>query len=911
MKRVIISSIIVLFIIGLIGAVYYYFSFLKFKGEHALRAVPANSAFIITYTPDKLSLKQTLASTFYQSLAAAPVFRELQHSLLRFDSLVQKDNALQELLKENPLIISAHITRVDEFDFLFLVSTQSRGSKEELLRSLQILAGLNADESIARNYDGTGVYESKLSSGNNLTWAYSNGVFMASCTTFLVEDALRQQKLKVFSSATDVFNESNLQFTTGNSIRIYFSMRNFLRLLSVFADPGKQNNLEPVNHFASWIAATPLPDKDNIVFKGFATANDSSELLNSFAGQEPVQQNIVSVFPAKTAAFISYSFTDKNLFMRKHEKHLLMNDSYAVHRALLTNLGRIYKVAIKDFFTSWLGSEFAVVITEPPGSDYNNSMFGVFKTDDTLMAKKKLYEFAKIIAEQNGTQVKQEKYSGHVISQLGLAEPVLAAVYGNSFSRITKNYYTIIDQNVVFANQASALRSFIDDYLDKNTLANSELFSALQSHTGKASNFFLYTSFSASRYIASSVISEKWRMNLEKNPSVLNKINAFAVNFSMNDSKAETMIVFQSRKKSSPEARLVRSLQLDTLAAIAPQSVMPAAGKPRMIFVQDVNNMLYAFDNGGSEAWKTQLDERIMSRIYTADVFRNGQYHFLFNTAGKLYLINSRGMNVSNFPLLLPAPATNGIAVADLYSTRDYRIYVACANGKVVAYQGNGLPVVNWNYDLKTGTILKPLEIFGEGDSTVLTLSNENGRLFFIDRFGAEAFTIESDFRMAPNSRIESITRGKVSYYVTTSAEGKITAINNDGEASELFQTEVSSLHTFAAADLNNDEQTDFFILDPDKLSVFDIDRQLLFYQELGEPAEPYLGIVKLSDGSVKTGVYSSAGKTFLFNSDGTLYKGFPVRGAFPFTVDELNADGRLYMVTAGNDGVVYVYSLE
>ena len=67
-----------------------------------------------------------------------------------------------------------------------------------------------------------------------------------------------------------------------------------------------------------------------------------------------------------------------------------------------------------------------------------------------------------------------------------------------------------------------------------------------------------------------------------------------------------------------------------------------------------------------------------------------------------------------------------------------------------------------------------------------------------------------------------------------------------------------------------------------------------------------------LSNGKPAIGINSvSSNKIFLINNNGMLMKGFPVKGSTPFSIDDLNNDGKNYLVTGSRDGNIYVYSIE
>jgi hypothetical protein len=93
------------------------------------------------------------------------------------------------------------------------------------------------------------------------------------------------------------------------------------------------------------------------------------------------------------------------------------------------------------------------------------------------------------------------------------------------------------------------------------------------------------------------------------------------------------------------------------------------------------------------------LDGPVLSEIFQIDYLANGKLQYLFSTKNKLYIMDRNGVNLENFPVTFPSPATNGVNVLDYDNNRIYRYFVACEDKKVYAYDKEGKLMPGWNFE--------------------------------------------------------------------------------------------------------------------------------------------------------------------------------------------------------------------
>jgi hypothetical protein len=151
---------------------------------------------------------------------------------------------------------------------------------------------------------------------------------------------------------------------------------------------------------------------------------------------------------------------------------------------------------------------------------------------------------------------------------------------------------------------------------------------------------------------------------------------------------------------------------------------------------QDNETNLYLIGCTGGLLWKKEIQEPILSQIYTVDIFKNGKFQLLFNTENYLHLLDRNGNYVQGYPVKLPAKITSGITLIDYDHTNDYRLYFACADKKIYNYTLYGIKTEGF-VPLKTNAVVKmPIRYVKVGLSDYLITADVRGNIYVFSRKG-------------------------------------------------------------------------------------------------------------------------------------------------------------------------------
>ena len=459
MKRVVSSSIITLFIILAVTISYYYLRNFSKTGGNPTHAIPADASFVLVCNPATFNSEQVLKAEFWTLLSKAPSLNSLRSNLFYIDSLQKYNEKFKTFFSENPWYISAHVTGANEFDFLFLQSAGANFEESSITILFNELSG-TTENSIERNYDGNTIREIILKDNRHFSYTLSKGVFIGSFTPFIVEDALRQLKLgKPITAEFDDF-EKNIVST---GFDFYVNFNNLPSFLGIFIQPSNASGAGSLKQLGDWSGCAVDFKGNSVKLDGFLRSTDSLQLMDCFKGQQPVAMKMLSVLPGKTATFTYLGLSDISLYYSKFWNQYATAEKKRNKEKLLRSIAESYKFKIEEKFFDWIGNEIAVVITEPSGINFDNNCYAVFKTKNISKAKASLKTISRIVDKKNNSKTMEESYNGHVIGLIGL-NGVIPALFGDQFTKIMKMYYTDIGDYIVFGNQASAIRLYIDEH---------------------------------------------------------------------------------------------------------------------------------------------------------------------------------------------------------------------------------------------------------------------------------------------------------------------------------------------------------------------------------------------------------------------------------------------------------------
>lgn len=897
MNRFLAASVIGLLLLAMLATGVYFYQRYSIILLDPMRAVPADAALIVEIKKPGEAMQEFFSGPFRKSISDDPWVAGAEKSFSRFDSLLREEGGISDIWEDQSVVVSTHLIKAGKFDFLYLTNLPRGWTEQKLKRFIE--KGWSVPDKISRReYENVNIYETQLNDSMTFTFASTKSVAIFSASPLLVEQAVRQ--LNDGSSITQ--SKAFLKVVPASSddgfIRVYFNNQSLKDIATSVTTDDNNNFFRLASTFARWNGFTVNSEEEFFSLKGSTVTFDSTSHLSFFRNQKAQTMNMAAIAPSRTALLFEFGLSN----FADYYNHLRANAGLPLdakdQKKILQDLQEKFGTDFERAFTSWIGNEMALIITEPAGSAFENNAFGCVKANNVSDAINQLNNIRDAVANHDAMPVSEEKYRNHAISTIHV-KGIIPLLYGKIFSGLNGCSYTSINDYIVFSNQPASLKTLIDEHEENKMLSKDPAWMKAAGHLEAEGNARLF-------------VSPQRALNLYRPDNFHSFLSAIyrstGIHAQWNNSGAtlKAQLVFDFHKKTMKEPVLYWATQLDTVLSSIPVTVKEGDGHS-YVYVQDAKNNFYKLDESGTVVWKKTLEEKILSRIFPVDIYRDGRRQLLFNTPSRLVLLDADGNNTGNYPIRLPATATNGCSV--ISTTSGYITYVACSNHYMYAYDAGGKPVPDWNYLKTATTISKPVQAFTVMQNTWLVISGDSGMVMLTDRKGNQKTSFASQFvqSSAAGSYLWKSDSTGTAEFMTTDTSGRIILFTPGGTVKKIETGGFTGIHEFILLkDITTQEQRVIF-LDEQTLFLVNAEGETMT-SKISSGISHLVSIIALPDGS--SGIMATAddGRFYVLNQKGETEKGFPLKGNLHPVISELN---RIVIICGNSDGILYCYKTD
>lgn len=878
MKRVVSSSIISVVILLLLAGGFFYFQLKKNISTSVYELIPADVAWIVSVDPSSGDLQRLANSSFLSGCDSVDVLKDWNRSLIFMDSICSNNEKLKATFKSTQLMISGHVTGPSAFSLMYFAEVDNDfvNVSEELIALMLQTEG----SVVTRVYNGIEIREFNGKNDAHFTWAVTKGVFIGSSTSFLIEDAIRQQKnAKLISPATSIQKYCEEQ---PKELMVALYYPGFTKWLKTqFRDPSG-TNLAPLERLGDWSILNVETHTSLISFHGQTLALDTSTFVHLFDQQTPVERKLVQMLPAKTSAAVVWGMSDVTIILNAIKENQKRSKQPSSSAELL------------PYFEKWIGDEIALVVTQPAGALNDNNYLSILHVKNIEQCKRSLESLV------GKDAIKEELYNGYAIRYID-RKWIMKDLFGSLFSPVNRFYYSVVGNYLIVGNQASVIRAYINDYKTNSLLVKEDRYKALAAHVPRKGNIFFYCSIPQSEKVFSSIAAPAWVTWLASYGEVLKNWNGLTFSISNSNGLFTTSGCLGYFNKNTVGPQLAWNNKLDTAIAVGP--FMPA-GINGVILVQDVSNQLYAFDHTGNIVWKKKLESKIMSDVYVVDYHQQQGNQYLLNTHSFIYLFDSTGADVGNYPFRLPAEASVGLNLIKGSGLDDSRYFIPCKNLRLYGYNITGKPLPGLGAVKLPGVVQRSIIINEKAKRMILL--DESGLCYTMDFSGNRTNSVKEMILLNESENlIPSMDEENLFFF--KGADGFINRVGVDGSIFRVFENETDSVYAFTYGDINGDQISDWIISNSNGINFRTDDNVSLFKYN---STEPFISFEYFTLSEKVFVAASTDQRLFWFNRDGSLAEGFPLPGKGKPVIKK-GAGAEKYLLIKGGDDNISLYILQ
>ena len=493
-------------------------------------------------------------------------------------------------------------------------------------------------------------------------------------------------------------------------------------------------------------------------------------------------------------------------------------------------------------------------------------IIGLEILNDSITDKKSSYEKIDIISSNNYHKpILNNNYFGRKFEKINQTNINFSVALDSLYTHKLLNKLFNLEsndsnRNLILNIDASSNLISLNGVIDNYTLGIQENDEKLAVQELVSSENELYFNFENDLIDDYDFISS----NLEKN------LNFF--DFESSDSNLDYYKIFQAKKgdkilniigyisdfKNEPSNPMI-DLKFESSIAndivLGPIIVKNHINNDNEVIIQDSKNILYLINNRGQVEWTKKIDGKIVKEINQIDSYKNGKLQYVFTTEKSLYLLDRKGRDVGKFPLKFKDKITKPLSVFDYDNNKNYRLLITQDN-ELFMFNSKGNRVKGFDYNKKNKIITKPKH-FRISNKDIIVFKTID-KLIILNRRGAVRINTKTEHKYS----IGDIFQYQ-NFLVTSTLKNEIVTIDMNGNTKLEQSTSLDSKIVC------------------DKETIFTLQKNILSNSKKNVeiPFGKYEDF-KIFSGNDKTYLNlfdSQNNKTYLFDNDLNLIKGFPI----------------------------------
>jgi len=923
MGRKILIGITILLISGLFAGWYIFTREAKYFGTSAFSALPENASVIIRIHNLKKYTTRSLNNQVWKAYSGFPGIKSLYRKLSFADSLLNLVPYTNNSFVNNDLTVVFGENNNNSWT-LSLMELSSLAEKRALSNLTEKFFSKKNVTLIKTKTEGADIhcYTWDQAGGHNLYYiSFFRGIFLV-CTDLQVLVQAVNNIRTPFNQKNSVFEKANKTATENIDLNIYLNHKNLSQVTRHLFTGSFLDRLKRSAPLAQWSEIDMTQKKDELYFNGFSFSGDqSNNYTGIFLHQKPDSINLTRVFPSESSFFVSYMISNNEKFFGDYESLLNKNNGLSEYRNSIKEINYLYNVDIQKIVIDNLKGSAAMVFTryDPLLPDENKYL--VLRVGSATKMENAMIQMT-IPAIKNRKRDKTINFRLYNTDKENIFKiyksPVNdfgKRVFGDIFSDVVTNYFTFYDNFLIMGASYESLGRFLRANVTKETLGNDPTFQEFASGLSTRFNLFIWSSPGPALQYFKGILNVDVFQSTENKLEELQKIESAGWQAGIENGMTYNM----ARLKYNPDMRQTQATTvwksyLGNSVITRPKFVTnPSDKSQKEIVLQDGDYNFILIGQEGRILWKIRLKGPIRSEIFQLDCLKDGNLQYFFSTDEALHMISHEGKYVNHFPVALRSTATNGVSVVDYEQNRDYRFFIACGDHSVYLYDQKGKIVNGWTSP-KTGfDVVQPVQFFRMDKKDFIVFADKK-RTYILDRKGKPRITIKRDISFSHNNITFEPGSGKNhAHLVTTDSKGTIVSIGFDGSVKKSSKGVFSTDHSFIFDDFDSDNRQDYIFSDGDSLVVYDQKSNQIFARRFNHPFGSPPGLYVFPGNIRKIGIADRIeNKIYLFSSDGSICKGFPLSGNSPFAISFSGEEnGQFNLVTGIQDGYLINYQIK
>ncbi len=458
MKRIVI--IIAVLFIAIVTMAYLYFGGLNKEqknNDHSLYAVAGNASLIFSFENDESILDILSGQDLLQQITGPQKFAQLQslkHNLLNIPDVAP-------FFSRQNMYIGLCADMEKNLELLYSTQINNKHNFQQLL---QVIKSANVKISlIPKNLTKIELADSTIFYIGN-----KDNLLLLSTSAELVSLALKPRNDKENKFAD--FIKANSKISKNSLAEVYVNFEKISDILKVTIPGSLNGELAFLNQQPAYAALVYNFNKDKVLLTGTTTVNDPASFYNLFLNSKSNKITINSILPDNTANYSTYFIDNYQTYNKALKNWFKIKKEDKSIEAIIKTMNNAYHIDMEQLLPKYFKDQMITFQLS------NGEKLGAINLSNGDKLEQLLIDLSNPYNED--------------IKLLNVND-LLYSFFGEAFKKFKKPYFTIIDNYLIFSNNATGLKTYLESYRSSKLLINKNNYSnALNQLPGSASITF-------------------------------------------------------------------------------------------------------------------------------------------------------------------------------------------------------------------------------------------------------------------------------------------------------------------------------------------------------------------------------------------------------------------------------------
>jgi hypothetical protein len=548
------------------GGFYAYTMFFKStESTDAINLVPDDAIFFLEAQSPIRNWQKFSNSDLWKFLKMHPTLAEVTDDADYLDKMISDNSLLFSAFGDRTFFMSAHMTKPTDYDFLFIVDLRDAAKFDLMDVAIKNMVSERDYTVTERDFEGYNIiqlFDKKAK--DNLYLAQVKNFLVCSYTAKLVENSIIKEAEAPL--ANDAKYKEVYQRVGNDGIGRFYLQYDLIDDYMKVYTTGNESTMKTISESFSYTGLDMKLEDEEALMTGYTSLPDSADiytkLIQEYGNAEYGFHNILSSRIAYAQVIALNKF--KEFYKKVIEMQSRDPQSLKEYNEMKRTVEKVLGLSLEDDILSWIGNEVVLAQNVPSKLHHNeDDLVVAIKAYNVDYAKEKLLMVQKKIKRRTPAKFKKMSYKSHEIYYLDI-KGFFGVFFGKAFGKITKPYYTIIDEYVVFSNSPKTLVALLEDYENGNVVGNMESFKRLQKNIPEKVALFTYVNGETTYDVMGKNVKATEKTNYAKNKKYFNFFKSVGIAYTASGSGFDNNIYMHY--SDDYEEPMIAELEIDSIS---------------------------------------------------------------------------------------------------------------------------------------------------------------------------------------------------------------------------------------------------------------------------------------------------------------------------------------------------------